>query len=167
MCLNVVHHMVFFTLATIACHDSLPPTQAPRKLATPVSFPLDAPLDMRPFLSSAVLRRRCGLRANGSSKQEAGAKSKSGTPLKLFAQSMLDTRTFVCNSLCCVCGQLYLGPVPSEGACLSAAAPGDAAAEAEPAPDAAEAAAAAQYRAYAVVCHHGNMQGGHYTAYVR
>lgn len=82
--------------------------QAPRKLATPVSFPLDVPLDMRPFLSSSVLAQRCGLRL-----QEA-------------EQDAAD------------------GVVDEE-----------------------DAPAAAQYRAYAVVCHHGNMQGGHYTAYIR
>ena len=38
-----------------------PAPQAPRKLATPVAFPLEAPLDMRPFLSSSVLALRCGL----------------------------------------------------------------------------------------------------------
>jgi ubiquitin carboxyl-terminal hydrolase 22/27/51 len=65
---------------------------------------------MRPYLSSSVLARRCGLRLHGSEgKQDAAAV---GLP-------EVDT------------------------------------------------AAAAQYRAYAVVCHHGNMQGGHYTAYIR
>lgn len=88
----------------------------PRKLATPVSFPLNAPLDMRPYLSSSVLARRCGLRPSGSGIQHA--------------------------------------------------TDGGGVAEADGPPEA-EAAAAAQYRAYAVVCHHGNMQGGHYTAYVR
>ncbi len=82
--------------------------QAPRKLATPVSFPLDAPLDMRPYLSSSVLAQRCGLRL-----QEAEQDS---------AEGMAEE-----------------GDVPP----------------------------AALYRAYAVVCHHGNMQGGHYTAYIR
>lgn len=82
--------------------------QAPRKLATPVSFPLDAPLDMRPFLSSSVLARRCGLRLHGAEQDAAD-------------------------------GELEEGNAPP----------------------------AALYRAYAVVCHHGNMQGGHYTAYIR
>ena len=82
--------------------------QAPRKLATPVSFPVDALLDMRPFLSSSVLAQRCGLRL-----QEAEQDS--------------------------VEGMAEEGDAPT----------------------------AAQYSAYAVVCHHGNMQGGHYTAYIR
>jgi Ubiquitin carboxyl-terminal hydrolase len=82
--------------------------QAPRKLATPVSFPVDALLDMRPFLSSSVLAQRCGLRLQEAEQDTAEDMAEEG-----------------------------------------------------------DAPPAALYRAYAVVCHHGNMQGGHYTAYIR
>jgi hypothetical protein len=75
-------------------------------------FPLDD-LDLTPFLSSSVLRKRYGLRKGGQSTNSNSIGSESN---------------------------------------------GEEDADGRP---------PAEYRLYAVVCHHGQMEGGHYVAYIR
>lgn len=74
----------------------------PRKLTTPITFPVRHLLDMAPFLSSTVIAHRHGLRLDPGSS----------------------------------------ATVAEEGGSHC-------------------------YEAYAVVCHHGGMAGGHYTTYLR